>query len=128
MTTTSHRTSGIATGAAAVSVRPDGGGLVVALRGSFDIYSMPAMRPELDRLAGGGDLVVDLSEVTLIDSAGLGALVRLRNHSLREGAGRFGLVCPRRRLRRVFDITGLRGEFTIGPDLATVRAMWETPG
>lgn len=110
-----------------VSVRADGGLRVVALRGSFDIYAVPGMRSDLDRLAaGGGDLVIDLTDVTLIDSAGLGALVRLRDRSRRSGAGRFGLVCPRRRLRRVFDLTGLRSEFTIGPDLAAVQAMWDT--
>ncbi len=127
VTTTSLPTSSIGT-AAGLSVRPDGDLLVVALRGSIDIYSVPGLRPALERLADGGDLVVDLSEVTLIDSSGLGALMRLRNRSRRAGTGRFGLVCPRRRLRRVFDLTGLRSEFVIGPDLATLRQMWETPG
>lgn len=110
-----------------VATHAEGNLLVVAPRGSFDIYSMPVLRAELDRLAEGGDLVVDLSEVTLIDSAGLGALLRLRNRARHAGSGRFGLICPRKRLRRVFDITGLRSEFVIGHDLDAVRAMWGEP-
>lgn len=117
-----------ASGDVGFSVRPEGDLLVVALSGTFDIYSLPSLRPGLERLADEGALVIDLTEVTLIDSAGLGALMRLRNRSRREGPDRFGLVCPRRRLRRVFDITGLRAEFVIGPDLATVRALWEARG
>lgn len=106
-------------------VRAGGDLRVVALRGTLDIYSLPGLRPELEHLADEDALVIDLSEVTLIDSAGLGALLRLRNRSLGQGPGRFGLICPRRRLRRVFDITGLRGEFAIGPDLDAVRALLE---
>lgn len=108
--------------------RPGGDLRVATLRGALDIYALPALRPELERLADEGALVIDLSGVTLIDSAGLGALLHLRNRALGRGPGRFGLVCPRRRLRRVFDITGLRGEFVIGPDLDAVRAMLEAPG
>jgi anti-anti-sigma factor len=102
--------------------------VVVSLSGSFDIYSLTGLRGELDALAGPTPLVVDLTEVTLIDSSGLSALLSLANRCARTGAVPFGLVCPRRRLRRVFDITGLRDAFVIGADLDAVRATWETGG
>ncbi|MBJ7455518.1 MAG: STAS domain-containing protein [Thermoleophilia bacterium] len=101
---------------------------IASLAGSFDIYSLPALRGELDALAGTTPLVVDLSEVTLIDSSGLSALLSLANRCARSGPVPFGLVCPRRRLRRVFEITGLRDAFAIGADLAAVRAIWEAGG
>lgn len=108
-----------------VSVTYEDGVAIASLAGSFDIYSLPALRGELDGLAGTTPLVVDLSEVTLIDSSGLSALLSLANRCARSGPVPFGLVCPRRRLRRVFEITGLRDAFVIGADLPAVRAIWE---
>ncbi len=125
VTSTSLRPPAPTSTAPGVSVRREDGIVVVALTGSLDIYSLPALRDELEVLAGTEPMVVDLSEVSLIDSAGLGALLRLSNRCAREGTTRFGLICPRRRLRRVFEITGLRPAFTMGADLAAVRALWE---
>ena len=63
--------------------------------------------------------MIDLTDVTLLDSSGLGALVSLLNRA-RAGEGQLGLICPHRRLRRVFEITGLRRAFVFGDDLETV--------
>ena len=65
--------------------------------------------------------MIDLTDVTLLDSSGLGALVSLLNRA-RAGQGQLGLICPHRRLRRVFEITGLRRAFVFGDDLETVAA------
>lgn len=103
--------------------------ILVALAGSLDIYTAPNLRQEIDPYAVAGEqIVVDLTEVTLIDSRGLGVLVRLRNQALRDGPGRVGVVCPRLRTRRVFEITGLRQAFVFGPDLPAVRAALGTMG
>jgi hypothetical protein len=40
----------------------------------------------------------------------------------RTGDGQLGLICPHRRLRRVFEITGLRRAFVFGDDLDDVLA------
>ena len=64
--------------------------------------------------------MIDLTDVTLLDSSGLGALVSLLNRA-RAGQGQLGLICPHRRLRRVFEITGLRRAFVFGDDLESVR-------
>jgi anti-anti-sigma factor len=109
-----------------VSVERHDGVAVVVLRGPLDIYTTPGFRTRLEPLAGSASrLVVDLTGVTILDSSGLGALLRLRN---RMGAGvatRFGIVCPRRRMRRIFDITGLRPAFVMERDLADVLRAWE---
>lgn len=90
---------------------------LVVLGGELDIYTVASFRADLDQLdPASTPLVIDLTDVTLLDSSGLGALVSLLNRA-REGEGQLGLICPHRRLRRVFEITGLRRAFVFGDDL-----------
>jgi anti-sigma B factor antagonist len=101
---------------------------LVTLGGELDIYTVGSFRQDLDQLdPASSPLVIDLTDVTLLDSSGLGALVSLLNRA-RAGQGQLGLICPHRRLRRVFEITGLRRAFVFGDDLDAVRAaMAEGP-
>lgn len=93
---------------------------LVVLGGELDIYTVASFRADLERLdPASTPLVIDLTDVTLLDSSGLGALVSLLNRA-REGEGQLGLICPHRRLRRVFEITGLRRAFVFGDDLDAV--------
>ena len=95
---------------------------LVTLGGELDIYTVGSFRQDLETLdPASSQLVIDLTEVTLLDSSGLGALVSLLNRA-RAGQGQLGLICPHRRLRRVFEITGLRRAFVFGDDLDGVLA------
>lgn len=99
-----------------VAIEVDEDVVLVALTGPLDIYTVPGFRREVDPYALAGDqILIDLTGVTLIDSSGLGALVSLRNRAHRDGLRMLGLVCPQRRLLRVFEITGLRRAFRFGP-------------
>ena len=94
--------------------------LLVAAKGNLDIYTVPVFAEHVDHLDPTEiQLVVDLSGVRLLDSAGLSALVSLRNRAHRDGA-RLGLICPRP-LARLFWATGLRAAFAVGDNLAAVR-------
>jgi anti-sigma B factor antagonist len=105
-----------------VHTETDGELTVVTLGGELDIYSAAVFRSELEGLATDrGVVAVDLRDVTLLDSSGLASLVSLLNR-VRGAHGRMGLICPHQRLRRVFDITGLRREFVFADDLPTLRA------
>ena len=96
--------------------------VLVALAGELDIYTTADFRERVRRYDPADvQMVIDLAEVSLLDSAGLGALVSLRNHARRGGAS-LGLVCPGRGLARLFWATGLRSAFVVGDDLAAVRA------
>jgi anti-sigma B factor antagonist len=98
---------------------------LVILGGELDIYTVASFRQDLERFdPASAPLVIDLSEVTLLDSSGLGALVSLLNRA-RAGQGQLGLICPHRRLRRVFEITGLRRAFIFGDDLESVRSAFK---
>ena len=61
------------------------------------------MQRSLSRVAHGGDLVIDLSGVTFIDCAGLGALVGALDSAC-GGTFRFAEVPER--VRRVLELTG----------------------
>ena len=89
---------------------------MVHVGGEIDVYTAPALRERLDEEIERGehDLVVDLSEVTFMDSTGLGVLVgRLKLIRVHEGAMR--LVCDHERVLKVFTITGLDKVFEIFP-------------
>ncbi|MEU8249050.1 STAS domain-containing protein [Nonomuraea sp. NPDC048916] len=82
-----------------------GESIVVSLAGEVDVDNAAKVRECLDEAAEspGSRLVVDLSNLTFIDTTGLGVLVRLLD-SLRERDGTLSLVAPDgqvlRRLRR----------------------------
>ncbi len=52
---------------------------VLRVRGELDALSCPELRPVLDSLVGDGQraITVDLSELRMIDSSGVGAMVSL---------------------------------------------------
>ena len=51
-------------------------------------------------------LILDISELDFVDSFGLGAVVGALKR-LRQRGGELALVCPSRRIRRVFEICDL---------------------
>jgi len=90
------------------------GAAVLAVQGEVDISTAPELRERLLALAERGTTVavVDLSEVSFVDSTALGALVsgvkRLRN-----AGGDLRLVVTQPRITKVFEITGLTDVFHI---------------
>ncbi|MEW6583862.1 MAG: STAS domain-containing protein [Actinomycetota bacterium] len=96
--------------------------VLVSLAGHLDIYTAPHFRMSIRRFDPSEvQLVVDLTGVVLLDSAGIGELVMLRNAAHRVD-GQLGLVCPEHRVTRVFWAAGLRPVFAFGDDLAAVLA------
>lgn len=81
---------------------------MLAAAGEIDIAAVPTFRDHLRRLVddGAAPIVIDLSNVRFIDSAGLRVLVdgltraRRRDSDLR-------VACPSASLRRTFEISGL---------------------
>ena len=67
-----------------------------------------ALRDTIDGLIREGrlDVVLDLHDVTYVDSCGIGTLVA-KCVSLRKAGGDLELLCPSHRCRRMLEITGL---------------------
>jgi anti-sigma B factor antagonist len=109
----------------AVEVGQLDGTTVVTARGEIDFGSAPRFRDAvLSHLAPGRVTVIDLSEVELVDSIGLGTIVAVLKRARTLG-GDLALVIARDRIRRPFELTGLTEILTIGDDLATVLAAAE---
>lgn len=81
---------------------------VVRLAGELDVVSVGRVRAVLDQLLlRSGPVVVDLRDLTFIDSAGLGALVRAHRKA-RVLQGQLTCVClPDSQASKLFRITGL---------------------
>jgi anti-sigma B factor antagonist len=87
---------------------------VVSLRGEIDALTAPRLGSRLFGLADEGKqaVVVDLSDVTFMDSTGIGVLLNaLRHFTVRHI--QMVLVCPTDRVLRPFQVTGLMGHLTI---------------
>ena len=83
-----------------------GGCLIVRPAGEVDSATVPAFRRAVADVPPGASVIVDLSRVPFMDSAGLGALVGAVRRS-RESGGDFALVAPQRSVRRVLSRTGV---------------------
>lgn len=89
---------------------------VVHVAGEIDVYTAPLLREVLDKqiAAGRTKLVVDLEQVTFMDSTGLGVLVG-RLKLVRGQNGSLRIVSAQDRILKVFKITGLDKVFHIYP-------------
>lgn len=79
---------------------------IVALHGELDVASADGLASSLVELAGS-TLVVDLSDLSFMDSSGIGALVRARNRIRAEGLGDLVLTRPGAVVRKALEIVGL---------------------
>ena len=93
---------------------------MLALSGEVDVSNTPQVREAGLKLLSDGarKLVVDLSGIEYMDSAGLGTLVGLQKR-LREVGGAMVIAGPQPRVRRLFDITGLDQIFAVCEDVST---------
>ena len=87
--------------------------LVISVFGEIDMGSSPKLRTEIISFVNEGhsNLVLDLTSVDFIDSAGLGTIIgglrRVRSHG-----GDLLLVCPEERIQKIFTLCDLNKIFT----------------
>jgi anti-sigma B factor antagonist len=86
----------------------------VRVQGEVDVYTAPQLRERLYGLVvdGADSVVLDLADMTFIDSTGLGVIVGTLKR-LRESGGELTLRSPSRSTRKVLDITGLTRIVTV---------------
>ena len=98
---------------AVAGVERRNGSVVVALAGELDLYNAEEVRGALlDACAGEPKvLIVDLGEVTFIDSTALGVLIEARTKLNNRRA--FLLAAPALETRRALEISGLDRHFIV---------------
>ena len=88
-----------------------------ALKGEIDLSTVEdvesGLRSAID--GGSGAIVLDLREVSFLDSSGLRLMLRLHK-DLGEAGRRLVLVQGPRRVARVFELTGAEDQFEIVAD------------
>ena len=106
-----------------VSTREESGHFVVTVTGEVDLYSSPRMREALLGAFGESSrrVVVDLSEVSYMDSSGIATLVEALQ-AARKAQGTLILAGLSERVREVFELARLESVFDIAPDLASALA------
>jgi anti-sigma B factor antagonist len=83
----------------------DGAATLLQISGELDINARDDLRATIVAALAVGDVVVDLNEVTFIDSEALGALIDGFNESRRVGAG-LRLVNAHGIVERVLTVSG----------------------
>ena len=88
----------------------DGGTRVVTLRGELDAHDAPALRTTISEALEDAPaqplVVLDLTQVTFLDSTALGCIVGLLRR-IGEAEGELRVVLPGAPTVRIFEITGL---------------------
>ena len=96
-----------------IEVREGDDGPTVALAGELDLASAPVLReaaePPIDE---GRPIVIDLRELTFIDSTGLGVLVGALKLA-RAAGGDVSLRNPSRSTHKILEIAGLTELFKV---------------
>ena len=85
---------------------------IVNVSGDIDIARAPELHQSLLAALGdpSGEVVVDLREVSFIDSTGLGVLVNARQRA-KVANTKFQLILPEGQARFPFEVTGLVSVF-----------------
>ncbi|MEM7340926.1 MAG: STAS domain-containing protein [Actinomycetota bacterium] len=73
--------------------------------GELDAYTVGTFREALAEIAGKSHVLIDLSEVPFMDSAGLGALIGGIRRA-RDADGEVAVACSRPALTRLLHTTG----------------------
>jgi anti-sigma B factor antagonist len=102
---------------------------ICRVAGEIDIFSAHTLREHLlaalDR--PGSRLLLDLSQVTLMDTSGVAVLISTLRRAAQRG-GTLRLLAPSPAVCMVLRATGLLAKFTVSSDLTGARTAEPLPG
>jgi anti-sigma B factor antagonist len=95
-----------------VRLEPDGESLTVRASGELDIATTEALQKALRHAFEGdaGSIILDVAEVTFIDSMGLRALLWAAAH---QDGHRLSVRCGSGAVRRMIEMTGIDGSLPL---------------
>lgn len=96
--------------------------LLVKLHGDVDLeHSVAVRKLLLNAVAKGRDLMIDLSDVTYLDSSGIASMIEAMHVARKNGAA-FTLFSASDQVRRVFEMARLDKVFPLLPNLESALA------
>jgi anti-sigma B factor antagonist len=103
---------------------------VIEARGEIDIANVAELtRRVLQALADGAEaIVLDLCDVTHLDSSGLAAVIAAHQQAADVRGGKFALVIDSDRMRRTFELRGLNRVFLIAESREAALEALRDPG
>jgi anti-sigma B factor antagonist len=101
-------------------VQDEGAGPDVAILvvgGEVDYEVSPQLKAHMMRAlkAGSRRLILDLTDVTFIDSTAIGVLAGVVDKLDETGGGSLSVVCTHEKVMQIFEITGLDSVITLHP-------------
>lgn len=100
---------------------------VIAVSGDLDMAAAPAFEKRLlDSVSGEEPVILDLSDVTYMDSTAIGALIAVRRQA-NMTRGRFALVCQPGDIRRMIEYTGLDAAFDVAETREQAMGLLAAP-
>ena len=111
-----------------LSVHENQGVTVIMVSGELDAESSTQLGEELDHLLAEGPrkLVIDLGQVSFMNSSGLATLVRYYKLA-RSNCGDVSLVVLQPPVRQAFQLTRLERVFDLQPDVARAVQRFTGP-
>ncbi len=109
-----------------ISIREDGRVRIVSVNGDLVIgESESSFKRTVTRLIDDGhvEILIDCNQIGMVDSTGLGALVRTLTTAQKEG-GQAKLLSPPPNLRKLLEMTQLDSVFDIHQDLEEAVASF----
>lgn len=100
--------------------------IVLEVQGEVELHNAQQLRSQLHRLCESPRprVIVDLSQVSFIDSTGIGVLVGALKRA-RESAGDLIIVGAKDRVHRIFEITGLLGALPLAENVEEAVKYFE---
>ncbi len=91
-----------------IDVEQENAQKIMTLKGEIDIYTATNLKEKLNTLVSEKetDVIVDLKDVTYMDSTGLGTFISALKHS-NDSDSTLRLIRANSRLYRLFQVTGL---------------------
>jgi anti-sigma B factor antagonist len=96
---------------------------VVKLRGEFDAAAADLVRDEMEALVSSGDrrLVLDLTDVSFVDSTGMGLIIYAFKR-LQSGGGDFRVAGATGQPRELFKLLRVDRVMRLFPDISSATA------
>jgi len=103
---------------------------ILVVGGEVDFEVSPQLKARLMKTikAGRRRLVLDLSDVTFIDSTAIGVIAGAVEKLDEAGGGSLAIVCTHDKVMQIFEITGLDSVITVHPSREEALAALAVAG